>query len=1220
MRKRLLHILMLYLCTCGVAWAGEAAGPEARYFENKASGNYSSALEILVRWTGHERDPLTVELNLFRIEELIETGLPLEGILSALDTIEKSNVVITENGFLKARLGVIRGRVLLGMGRAEKASELSIEAGFIGHFRITGPFANAHARDFDVQRAPDRGYAQGERYRGKLHSVEWFDARAGRTGCYDLGEMGLDTSEALYYFSTDISIPEDGEYVMLVGKTGFMDASVDGVQVFSSRKRHSFHHDQYRITMRLSPGKHAVSIKAGDSLDGIRLSVRIADASGKGINILQKEGVRLNDNPVQAGSVSVFSGMVSSLEAAPQDARMAFITGYLYLRSGLDSENDREAVYWLERSSTSDALRGMAGYYAGLCEGETGRREDRFWLVLVCSPRHYEALAGLARIKVDNGFYFDAIPLLERMRTINGSAVAAHACYAAVYTARGWYEESLKTAAHLKSAGHEADGHQLAGDIWLKKGIYSQSALEYTAALNCDQSGKIQIHDAFSSLKKCGEYLQARSLLERSIRLYPSDALLRFELAGLIRNTQGGRVSIPYYAAVLQINPYHAGALEGIGRAYCSLNRMDVAMEYFSRALASAPGNFSLREYVESLRGTAEARGEYTFREEMQDLIERAQRYTDEPVITLIDECIIEVNADGSTVKNVRRVYLINDASAASRYSRQHVLLSPDTDSLEEFKCIVDNEGERFEISDRSAMSLSDPESSMYYDQRAELMSVPALKKGSVLEVLYRIRHDAREVYRGYFGESMFLGSENRVLAFNFVVTYPVEKDIYCFMKKGARLPLVESSDGKKKSYRILARDVAPVAREIGMPHLSDLVPSMYFSTLKDWGEIHRWYVSLVKNRAQASEEMKKNLAGLVGRNDGVMERVNKIYRHVSGMVRYVGFELGIGGLQPRNAGDTYATRMGDCKDITFVLITMLREAGIDARMALLRTRDRGRFDRETPFLGQFNHAVCYVAVNGGIFLDATAKMSGIRELPADDRDLEALVLDENGYEFITTAQPFYDGSRDIVVNEVTIDADGNAAIIRKMYKAGSLAGGARLELLDADGKLNTIAEYWNARYPGSSIKNLSVKSLDPDTPVSYSYEVGIKNLARQLGSVSVLRSHLMTSEYYAKYAFRPQRRLPIVLQDKWFISVTTRYRLPAGFTVSVLPDSEEFTDGKFRARFGYEKKDDSLIEIVEQIGFNDDTIAPQDYEVFRNFTLFIQRKENESIILRKKQ
>ena len=116
--------------------------------------------------------------------------------------------------------------------------------------------------------------------------------------------------------------------------------------------------------------------------------------------------------------------------------------------------------------------------------------------------------------------------------------------------------------------------------------------------------------------------------------------------------------------------------------------------------------------------------------------------------------------------------------------------------------------------------------------------------------------------------------------------------------------------------------------------------------------------------------------------DDTDLDKMRKIYNFVSTELRYVGFELGVGGIQPRRTDLVFASKMGDCKDMSLVLVALLREAGIKAKLALARTRDRGRSDLSVPFMGEFNHAICYVDVPEHIFLDPTARLTGSGELP----------------------------------------------------------------------------------------------------------------------------------------------------------------------------------------------------------------------------------------------
>ena len=96
---------------------------------------------------------------------------------------------------------------------------------------------------------------------------------------------------------------------------------------------------------------------------------------------------------------------------------------------------------------------------------------------------------------------------------------------------------------------------------------------------------------------------------------------------------------------------------------------------------------------------------------------------------------------------------------------------------------------------------------------------------------------------------------------------------------------------------------------------------------------------------------------------------------------RYVALEFGIHGFMPYRVPEIVQRGFGDCKDKASLIYTMLREAGIDARIVLVRTRQNGAIDSEPASLSVFDHAIAYVP-SLDLYLDGTAEHSGTRELP----------------------------------------------------------------------------------------------------------------------------------------------------------------------------------------------------------------------------------------------
>ena len=118
--------------------------------------------------------------------------------------------------------------------------------------------------------------------------------------------------------------------------------------------------------------------------------------------------------------------------------------------------------------------------------------------------------------------------------------------------------------------------------------------------------------------------------------------------------------------------------------------------------------------------------------------------------------------------------------------------------------------------------------------------------------------------------------------------------------------------------------------------------------------------------------------------------KVQRIYRWVIDHTRYVGLEFGIHGFLPYRVPQIVQRGFGDCKDKASLLYTMLTEAGIDARLVLVRTRRNGAIHDLPASLSVFDHAIAYVP-ELDLFLDGTAEFSGSTEFPQMDQGLSLI-------------------------------------------------------------------------------------------------------------------------------------------------------------------------------------------------------------------------------------
>ncbi len=100
--------------------------------------------------------------------------------------------------------------------------------------------------------------------------------------------------------------------------------------------------------------------------------------------------------------------------------------------------------------------------------------------------------------------------------------------------------------------------------------------------------------------------------------------------------------------------------------------------------------------------------------------------------------------------------------------------------------------------------------------------------------------------------------------------------------------------------------------------------------------------------------------------------------RFVQDEVRYLGFEEGIGGHQPRDPRLVFQRRFGDCKDKAFLLHYLLKLMHIDSKPSLVHTREGKSLVDALPAVYQFNHVVLKIDMDDGVYwVDPTLSLQG---------------------------------------------------------------------------------------------------------------------------------------------------------------------------------------------------------------------------------------------------
>jgi transglutaminase-like putative cysteine protease len=225
--------------------------------------------------------------------------------------------------------------------------------------------------------------------------------------------------------------------------------------------------------------------------------------------------------------------------------------------------------------------------------------------------------------------------------------------------------------------------------------------------------------------------------------------------------------------------------------------------------------------------------------------------------------------------------------------------------------------------------------------------------------------------------------------------------------------------------HRWVASGVPRMFPEPKMPSAHTLVQRALVSTNPDWESVSKWYWDLSFPHFEPSPDIKAKVIELTASHTTPREKIRSLFDFVSQEIRYMGItaETTSPGYEPHDVADTFADRHGVCRDKAALLVSMIRESGIEAFPTLIHSGQKK--DREVP-QPYFNHAIVAARVDGEYVLMDPTDESTRELLPSYLDDCSFLVATPNGETLMTSPIEPSDVNLLDIETLGTLDAEGN--------------------------------------------------------------------------------------------------------------------------------------------------------------------------------------------------
>ena len=401
------------------------------------------------------------------------------------------------------------------------------------------------------------------------------------------------------------------------------------------------------------------------------------------------------------------------------------------------------------------------------------------------------------------------------------------------------------------------------------------------------------------------------------------------------------------------------------------------------------------------------------------------------------------------------------------------------------------------------------------------------------------------------------------------------------------------------------------------------------------WTAIGNWYTTLASPSAQPTPDLSAKAKELVAGQSDFTAQVQAIAGYMQRNIRYVGIEIGIGGLQPHTADEIFRNHYGDCKDKATLLRAMLESVGIHSTWVLVDTR-RGLIDPRIPSVDG-NHAIAAIELPGGytnpVLQSVVTAKSGKRYLIFDPTNQWIPVgqippYEQGGYGILSEggqsqliALPVMTPASDRVDHTIhaQLDADGSLSATVVEQRFGYSAERPRVTF--TEGSQQQQRDYLENRLRrdlnGISLEKLAAAhSTDLSSPLELDYSFHVANYARNAGDLLLVRPRILGSDAWSLP--RETRVWPIDLTAVQSRSDHIDLALPPGYVVDELPEPVSL-DTDFASYHSAVTADATALHYTREYTVKQLELDASRYDDLRKFTERVAYDEATSAVLKKK-
>jgi transglutaminase-like putative cysteine protease len=472
------------------------------------------------------------------------------------------------------------------------------------------------------------------------------------------------------------------------------------------------------------------------------------------------------------------------------------------------------------------------------------------------------------------------------------------------------------------------------------------------------------------------------------------------------------------------------------------------------------------------------------------------------------------------------------------------------------------------------------------------------VRVGDIVEYDFT-RHSRERIFPGQFSARMSIAWSVPVHWQRVRVLSAASRELFYRVSDQQKIP-APAVHGAVREFEWQWHDLPGIAGDEDRPKWHSAWPHLQITSSRDWAEVGRQVASLFAVTEPASREQLAVVDEIRKAGGPPVEQALHALQFVQDQIRYVSISIGRGAFRPSSPNVVLDRRFGDCKDKSLLLVTILRQLGIEAHVALVNSRIGRVLEGALPDPYSFDHAIVRVKIGEQTFwVDGTAdKQLSPLSTGSPASYGWALVVGEPASSLANIPRPAPDsaGKKSEVLIDMSAGMNKPAKLQITTSYLGRWADSQRQDLADdiPQKRQSNYVNYIAGYYPGARTAapiaivddkdhNVIKVSEYYDLPQTFITKNGRQRFFVQVDELyryaDNLKSSVRVSPLAIAYPADVQQTIRVILPEKWPAQdETVKVDNPAFHYISTVTYADKGAFGELTLDYKYR----ALTDVVE--------------------------------------